>query len=489
MKDNLFTFHKTVHGYRHIQEGDPCQDSSTSYVSEENCYQIISVADGHGDPACHRSDRGSGFAVEVAEKCLKDFANAVLSGDMPFDQHRQRSECMRQLTNTLISKWYGAVRNDLLANEVTDDDLKGADRYEEAYKKGERLEHLYGTTLIAALLIKNYLVLIHQGDGRCDVFYGDGTVDQPIPWDDRCQGSTTTSMCDKDVFKRIRSRVINLDEREVIACFIGSDGVEDSYYDNERTQLGTHRFYMDLICKIHEYGVEVFDSYLSEMLPLFSKSGSADDVSVAGIVDLEKTTKFTEGYQSSVARYDQKDNLRVSLEESKFKVVSMTRKHGILADRIATIKQELEEKKRYHRGVVDKLNNLREAYQEQEVMVEQAKKDLDEYQQDFQLATGELEGKYLKLTVAIQHFMEDISNGFSTKEATYRKLLKQLLVFDKTIIETEDSEKTLSEQISELESKLTDAKAEFDEYDRQFQTLKNDIKRYEQKIADLEGEG
>lgn len=486
MRDNLFTFHKTIHGYRHLQEEIPCQDSSTSFAAEDQ-YQIISVADGHGDPACHRSDRGSGFAVEVAEKCLRDFALAILSGDMLFELPRQRAECIQQLTNTIVSKWNGAVRNDLLQDEVKEDDFKEAGTYEEAYKKGERLEHLYGTTLIAALHVKDYLILIHQGDGRCDVFYADGSVDQPIPWDERCQGSTTTSMCDKDVFTRIRTKVIDLNEKDVIACFIGSDGVEDSYYENEENQHGTHRFYMDLICKIHECGISGFDSYLNEMLPEFSKSGSTDDVSIAGIVDMTKTEELLVAYRSKVAEYDHRESLRVGLEEAKSKVVSMTRKHGILSERITKEKSELERVQTAYHSVVDNLAHIRTVRGEHAVKVEQSKRDLEEFQKDYQLATGDLEGKYSKLTVAIQRFFEDLSNDVSKKEATYRKFLEQLLAYDDSIRKLEEEEKELSSKITELNDKLDVEMAEFEDYDKQYQLFKDDIKRFEQELASFEG--
>ena len=57
-----------------------------------------------------------------------------------------------------------------LKNEVSEDDLSEAGIYSETYRQGQRLEHLYGTTLIAALMVSKYLILIQQGDGRCDVF-------------------------------------------------------------------------------------------------------------------------------------------------------------------------------------------------------------------------------------------------------------------------------------------------------------------------------
>ena len=79
------------------------------------------------------------------------FQNNEQTGDMDISSPRQRRECIEQLTNTIISKWYGAIRNDLLENEINDDDLKEAGIYEPAYREGRRLEHLYGTTLMAAL--------------------------------------------------------------------------------------------------------------------------------------------------------------------------------------------------------------------------------------------------------------------------------------------------------------------------------------------------
>ena len=336
MCENIFTFHKTVRGYRHIQEEIPCQDSSSSFdMNQEEGYQIICVADGHGDPACHRSDAGSKFVTEIAETCLKEFAESLLSGDMPFAYPRQQNECMEQLTNTIISKWYGAIRNDMLENKVTEEDFLEAGRYEESYRKGDRLEHLYGTTLIAALRVKNYLILIQQGDGRCNVFYADGTVDQPIPWDLRCKGSTTTSMCDRDVFASIRRTVIDLKKNDVIACFVGSDGVEDSFFDNEETQLGTHRFYMELCCKICEYGTKGFQCYLDDMLPGFSSTGSGDDISVAGIVVLDKVIQHVDSFAEKVKKYDVEAKLKKNLEEAQAKVISMSRKHSILSAKVA----------------------------------------------------------------------------------------------------------------------------------------------------------
>ena len=61
---------------------------------------------------------------------------------------------------------------------------------------------------------------------------------------------------------------------------------------------GVHTFYKDLTCQIASMDTTAFEDYLCEMLPefseigRFSRAGSGDDISVAGIVDVEEISKF-----------------------------------------------------------------------------------------------------------------------------------------------------------------------------------------------------
>lgn len=485
MSDKIFTFHDTVIGYRHINEESPCQDSSTSYAVDDGSFQVIAVGDGHGDPACHRSGKGSEFAVSVAEKCLVEFGKAIVVGDMDFSSPRQRRECIEQLTNTIISKWNGAIRNDLLENTVNDEDLNEAGLYEAAYREGRRLEHLYGTTLIAALRVSHYLILVHQGDGRCDVFYDDGTVDQPIPWDNRCKGSITTSMCDEDVFQSIRSAVIDTDERKVVACYIGSDGVEDSYYDNEETQLGTHRFYMDLSCKLHEFGIDGFLQYLDDFLPEFSRTGSADDVSVAGIVDMEMITNLIAGYKGSIEQYDYKQSLHKRLEETNAKLISMSRKHGLLKQQLSDAEHYLKNKMDEKQQFEDKLQQLISQRDRLSKRADVAKIELEDYRREAQEAKNSVEEKYQVITSAIRLFVDEITAGYSKKETAYSHMLEKILEYNNQI---DGLEKKISQQDSALEEqrqKLKTVQEEFGQYDKQYNALSEELNEVQTKINEL----
>lgn len=355
-----YAFNKTVEGHLHTVKGIPCEDYSASYSSEDGQFQIAVVADGHGDKACARSAEGSRKAVEITGECLMDFARGVMDGQtmegykslgeelkaekygkrslIPEEKNGKRSRILETLTNTIISRWYAFVNEDITRNPLTEEEMSQGGQYEEDYRAGNKLAHVYGTTLIGALMLPDYLILIQQGDGRCDVFYEDGSVEQPIPWDDKCHENITTSMCDEDVAEGIRSCVLDLKERKAIACYLGSDGVEDSY----RNMEGTHMFYQNLTCELVQRGTEEFGAYLEEMLPGFSRTGSGDDVSVGGIVDLERIGDYVLLFQKEVERY----NLSEELARYESRKISMSRKHEILSKRAKEAERHLEEEKK-----------------------------------------------------------------------------------------------------------------------------------------------
>ena len=87
-----------------------------------------------------------------------------------------------------------------------------------------------------------------------------------------------------------------------------------------------YTFYKNLLCKLcnpSEENGDSFDDYLESMLPDFSKSGlfsaggSGDDVSVAGIVDVEAVRKHTERFSNEIALYDLENKLFVQRAEKR----------------------------------------------------------------------------------------------------------------------------------------------------------------------------
>lgn len=488
--DQVFTFHETVRGHLHVMNEFPCEDSSSSFTAENGRYHIAIVADGHGSKSCFRSDYGSKVATEVALECLQQFAEATLASEELeerfykdiFSNPRYRHMTVRRLTDTILAEWHDRVLEDYKNNPPTLEEM-GESATE--YQNGKNPAHIYGTTLIAALKMSQCLILLHQGDGRCDVFYEDGSVDQPIPWDSRCEDTATTSLCDEDAAERFRSCVLNLAEKPVIACYVGCDGVEDAYRDTYEglggshvLMGGVHAFYKYLTCQIVQMGDEAFKSWLPDFLAkfsadgIFSRSGSGDDVSVSGIVDLSKISSFTEGYAYDVKLYALEEDLFWKEDELRGK----TRKHGILKKRFDDAKLAYEKASVTQNTLTESLEQLQSFRIEFAKKIEAAKEELEDYRQDAESATGQFEGRYAtRFATAMQRFIEEISTGYSQKEAAYSKMLEQLVQLDGKIRQIEEQIECGKKNRLELETKRDEAQSAFEEYDTKYQAI--DVER------------
>ena len=493
--DQVFTFHETVRGHLHVMNEFPCEDSSSSFSAENGRYHIAIVADGHGSKSCFRSDYGSKVATEVTLECLQQFAEATLASEEleerfykdVFSNPRYRHMTLRRLTDTILAEWHDRVLENYNNNPPT---LEEMGESAEEYQNGKNPAHIYGTTLIAALKIPQCLILLHQGDGRCDVFYENGTVDQPIPWDPRCEDTATTSLCDEDAAERFRSCVINLAEKPVIACYVGCDGIEDAYRDtyeglggSHTLMGGVHTFYKYLTCQIAQVGQEDFKKWLPEFLAkfsadgIFSRSGSGDDVSVSGIVDLSKLASFIKEYAYDIKLYSLEEDLFWKEDELRGK----TRKHGILKKRFDEAQHVLENAVINQTALEETLAQLRNQHTEFARRVEVAREELEEYRQDAESATGQFEGRYAaRFASAMQRFIEEISTGYSQKEAAYSKMLERLMELDGKIKQMEAEIDCGKKNILELEAKRDEAQSAFEEYDVKYRII--DVER--SKIAD-----
>lgn len=488
--DRVFAFHETVRGHLHVMNGLPCEDSSSSFSAEDGKYHIAIVADGHGSKSCFRSNYGAKFAVEVALECLQQFAEVTLASEELeerfykdiFSNPRYRHMTIRRLTDTILAEWYDRVFENYKHNPLTIEEMGEC---AEECQNDEKIAHIYGTTLIAALQMPRCLILLHQGDGRCDVFYENGTVDQPIPWDSRCEDTATTSLCDADAAERFRSCVIDLAEKPVIACYIGCDGVEDAYRDtyeelsgSHTLMGGVHTFYKYLTCRIAQMGQEDFKTWLPEFLTkfsaegIFSRSGSGDDVSVSGIIDLCKVTPFLEAYAYDIKLYELEEKLFWKEDELRGK----TRKHGILKKRFDDAKLTLEDALAAQKKLEDALVQMQEQRDELAHKIEIAKEELENYRQDVESATGQFESKNVaRFAAAMQHFIEEISTGYSQQEAVYSKMLENLMDLDEKIRQSEEEIDQSKKNLLELEHRKEQAQSTYEEYDGKYQAI--DVER------------
>ena len=460
------TFNKTVIGYKHIQKNIPCEDFSASFSDAYGLCDIAIVADGHGDPSCFRSQSGSMMAVNSAMRCLKEFASCWVNDLGTFRDNisslKERDGMIKRLTDAIISNWYEKIQSDISENPISEEEYLMAGDMANLYRTGERVEHIYGTTLMAALRLVDILILIHQGDGRCDVFYADGSVDQPIPWDDRCHENVTTSMCDKDVASSIRSCVIDLSQKNIAACYLGSDGVEDSY----RNMEGTHLFYQQLSCDLLERNFEGFDQFLGEKLTALSKEGSADDVSVAGIVYPNSIKNLYSLFKEKIKSYNLFEEKQV-LEEKLF---SMERKHSVLQ------KRYIEAQKVIAAGE-EELSKLEEKSKLISKEIEDIQKEINAVSMPIQKEeNNQEENGLIQLVRIVFHEPEEI-----LRERLNKKL-------NAKIVELEDCKQSIEELRQRQEAdKLKSEKeiSDFKSYDITYQQIAAQIKELNDRIDNM----
>ena len=261
-------------GFNHIKNGLVCQDSTDCKCDGSLC--IVAVADGHGSAQYFRSDRGSRFAVSCAIEKLQEFVASLTADDLKTE--KEWNNRIGQLIKSVITEWHECVKKDYLNHPFEVAELeKIPEKYRAAYEKKEKIERAYGTTLIAVADNGEYSVGIHIGDGKCVAVYDDGSVDEPIPWDDNCHLNQCTSICDAKAAEEFRFYI--WDKKRPIAIIVCSDGIDDSYGSF------LHDYVKSVLLELTDGDFAENIECLKESLSHLSQYGSKDDVSIAGLID------------------------------------------------------------------------------------------------------------------------------------------------------------------------------------------------------------
>lgn len=284
-----------VQGASHIKAGTPREDYGIC-DSRDGMFVFV-TADGHGDSNCPRSSYGAKTVCRIASKNLLDFGSSIQKAGWEHKMFPQNAydqvelnKLIHQLIVSIVAEWTEAVNDDINQNPLTKEEKDNCIKYLDRYERGERLEHIYGTTMIAGLSTNKYLLLLQQGDGRCVIFDHNGIASQPIPWDNRCFLNITTSMCDLDVIDSMRYSIVDQRQDSAAAVMACSDGIEDTFYSMEQMYV----YLRSLLVYAVDNGVPALEKHLNETLPDFSARGSQDDCTITGIIDSQKIMALTD---------------------------------------------------------------------------------------------------------------------------------------------------------------------------------------------------
>lgn len=319
MEKTYRVFNETEIGHNHVKAGKICEDWSGSYQNE--IINICIVADGHGSDNYPRTDRGSWFAVQATMNCIVEFIGEVDSSEL---SGTKQNEILSQLAKSILRTWHGLVELDFEENPILESELANvSEKYKKAYLSRERIEKAYGTTLIAYAITKDFSFGIQIGDGKCVVIDERGDFSTPIPDDPDCQLNVTTSICDSDAIDEFR---FCFTEKPPVAVFCGSDGIEDSYSSIDQL----YALYRSISSIFAEHGAETGVNEVREYLPVLTKKGSGDDVSIAGIVNVESIKQMKTIFDLQISLF----KVSEELESKKHRILTLNERVNSLKKKI-----------------------------------------------------------------------------------------------------------------------------------------------------------
>ena len=287
-------------GESHIASGKPCQDSSLHWSDEKSGVYIAIVCDGHGGDRYFRSDVGAKLLCGITKDSLVSFAESIkkrnkkqkipLFKGRPFTQvptirestdslPRQGEEdiVVNQLLSSIVTLWREQIEKHASETPITDWEMANVNSdYLVDFEERRSIEKNYGSTLMAFLQTEDFWLAFHLGDGKCIMFDAEDNCFEPVLWDEKCFLNRTTSICDPAPIEEFRYSYRG-DGSFPVAVFLGSDGIDDSYGDGERL----HNFYLNILRMLSSEGADAVHLSLEESLPIISKRGSRDDMSVA----------------------------------------------------------------------------------------------------------------------------------------------------------------------------------------------------------------
>lgn len=279
---------------------------------DEQLY-VLSVSDGHGSERSFRSDEGSKIAVESAKKVIKEIFFKSLS----IDELKTQSDF---ISRRIIHYWKQQVKQNFEDNTLTELESNLFNEQNHPYEpRIEKIERVYGATLILAVITPSYVLYVQIGDGNIYTIDSSGQPNIPFEADSTVIGNDTHSLCEKDVKKHIQIKIIPHKDLPNFV-FLTTDGLPNSFATEDRFSSAVE----DIYSTICEYGLEAVYKEIPRWLKEFTEQGSGDDITVAFYCqDTPKIKELIEDAPDLMNEVTQEQN---SEDLSSFDDVSKTSK-------------------------------------------------------------------------------------------------------------------------------------------------------------------
>lgn len=204
-------------GSVHLRDRLPLQDSVHTWTDGNQT--IAAVADGHGHRAHFRSDTGSALAtvsaVEELRRVIGELTDPETAG-----------EVVTAAAEAIVDTWVAKVRHHIEANPYDPIDERHAAAVADPLRP-------YGTTLLAAAVSGDLLVVLQIGDGDSVIVTDQGEALRAVPDDPQLDGLHTSSLCEPDPLSALRTAVVDTRVDDVALVFLCTDGFGTSRVDAE----------------------------------------------------------------------------------------------------------------------------------------------------------------------------------------------------------------------------------------------------------------
>ena len=278
-------FCHTVIGASHIKSGTVCQDSSV-FRAYEN-YGIAVVADGHGSKKHFRSDKGSEMAVKAALDAVEEFYKNPEAFEESF--LNDPDNIIKKIEKNIISRWNRLVIHHYTHHPYTD---KEREPFTEKEFKRIKVESVYGTTLIVAVMGRKFTFGTQIGDGSLVQICDDAAAEMPIAYEESAPANITASMCNSQAINYFNS--FYTIEEKPIAVFVSTDGLYTSFRSDEDF-LDYHSILANQLSNI-----DTFSLSIRKNLSKRAQCGTRDDTSLACVFDCEVLAEKLEELKEQV---------------------------------------------------------------------------------------------------------------------------------------------------------------------------------------------
>ena len=256
-------------GAAHIRTGRPCEDAYALWSGSSGAQSCIAfaVADGHGDPRHDQSRTGAALAVDAAIGELVAFHRSYADGNIPRQQFRAgfKTDLPRRATR----RWRELVVHDAGRRILPPGPVPPSDGQDQHFTR-------YGTTLIAALVVNDSILVGQIGDGDLLLVRPDGSIEFPLPRDPVLAGNETHSLSSPDA--HLLWRTATLDRGEGGILLAATDGISDSFNGAESEEFSI--FVHSLVDRIRTYGTEAVAAAMAGWLDRYSAVASGDDMTL-----------------------------------------------------------------------------------------------------------------------------------------------------------------------------------------------------------------